>query len=99
MSRHASGISISSLPKTIKDAILVARHLGVNLLWVDSLCIVQDDPQELDLEISSMSAYYRNSLVTISAAAAESCAKGFLGQAERSDFSPSGFFELSLSDS
>ncbi|KAK0627910.1 heterokaryon incompatibility protein-domain-containing protein [Immersiella caudata] len=99
MSRHVSGISISSLPETIKDAIRVARHLGVNLLWVDSLCIVQDDPQELDLEMASMSAYYRDALITISAAAADSCTKGFLGRAERSDFTPSRFFELPVADS
>lgn len=29
--------------KTIRDAIHVVRHLKVNLPWVDSLCIMQDD--------------------------------------------------------
>ena len=99
MAQHASGIPISSLPKTIKDAIEVSRHLEVNLLWVDSLCIVQDDPQELDREIANMSAYYRNALITISAAVAGNCAEGFLGQGKHSNLAPVGFFELSLTDS
>lgn len=31
------------LPKTFKDAVLVTRALKVRYLWIDSLCIVQDD--------------------------------------------------------
>ncbi len=79
LARHStSGIEISTLPKTIRDAIQVTRHLQVNLLWVDSLCIVQDDADELAREIANMSSYYGNSLLTISASAAKSAAEGFL---------------------
>lgn len=83
--QHKSGITIAPLPKTIRDAIQVARYLGVDLLWVDSLCIIQDDIEELAREIANMSSYYGNSLITISAAAAPSCEAGFLGPNPRTN--------------
>ena len=97
MSRHGSGIPIASLPKTIQDAITVTRHIGMNLLWVDSLCITQDDPEELDLEIANMAAYYKNSQLTIVAAIARSCSQGFLEA--NSSLSSEGFeFPFSSGD-
>jgi hypothetical protein len=36
-------IEFESLPKTFQDAITVARKLGVPYVWIDSLCIIQDD--------------------------------------------------------
>jgi hypothetical protein len=76
---HEAGIPIGSLPKTIRDAIDIARLVGVSLLWVDSLCIVQDDTQELVQEIANMAAYYGNSLLTLCVASAPTCDEGFLG--------------------
>lgn len=40
---HMSGITISSLPRSFRDAINVCLHLGIQYLWIDCLCIVQDD--------------------------------------------------------
>ena len=40
---HMSGIAISSLPRSFRDAISVCLHLDIKYLWVDCLCIVQDD--------------------------------------------------------
>lgn len=37
------GIDWEALPKTLKDAVKVTRALGVDYLWIDSLCIIQDD--------------------------------------------------------
>jgi Heterokaryon incompatibility protein (HET) len=36
-------LDIKSLPYTIQDAIIVTRKIGESHLWVDSLCIIQDD--------------------------------------------------------
>lgn len=75
---EADGIPLRLLPKTIKDAIHLTRELNIDLLWVDSLCLVQDDKKELAKEIAQMHHYYSNSCITISAAAASSCSQGFL---------------------
>lgn len=39
-----TGISFAKLPKSFQDAIRLSRFLGVNYLWIDSLCIIQDSP-------------------------------------------------------
>ncbi|KAH7067753.1 heterokaryon incompatibility protein-domain-containing protein [Paraphoma chrysanthemicola] len=72
------GISVTLLPKTIIDAIKVAFGLGISWIWIDSLCIRQDDTTEKATEIAQMHQVYRNSSVTISATRADSCRQGFL---------------------
>ncbi|KAM7213882.1 Heterokaryon incompatibility protein (HET) domain containing protein, partial [Rhypophila decipiens] len=76
--RHECAILMTMLPRTIQGAILFTRLMGVDLLWVDSMCIVQDDPDEVATEIAKMASYYGNSLFTLSVAAAQNCNEGFL---------------------
>ncbi|KAK3366180.1 heterokaryon incompatibility protein-domain-containing protein [Lasiosphaeria ovina] len=56
------------LPRTIRDAMDVVRGLGLRYLWVDALCIVQDDADDRDKEISRMDAIYEGSVFTLVAA-------------------------------
>lgn len=61
------GISTSFLPKTFEDAIQITRRLGVKYIWIDCLCIIQDDQQDWEREASDMARIYRDSYFTISA--------------------------------
>ncbi|KAI3559243.1 hypothetical protein CABS03_07562 [Colletotrichum abscissum] len=63
------GVSIPEnlLPKTFRHAIRLVRSLGISYLWIDSLCIVQDDQAEWELEASRMGDFYAGSLITIAA--------------------------------
>jgi hypothetical protein len=61
------GIHWSSLPRTFQDAATVVLNLGLNLLWIDSLCIIQDDDMDWRREAASMSQIYQNAFITISA--------------------------------
>lgn len=63
-------IPISELSQTFRDAIEITRQLGVQFLWIDSLCIIQDDPKDWELEASKMGAVYRGSHINIAASAA-----------------------------
>jgi DNA gyrase inhibitor GyrI len=63
-----NGTSIDTLPKTFQDAITITQRLGIKYLWIDCLCIFQDDPTDWEKEASRMSTVYRNAYVTISAA-------------------------------
>src|SRR6187402_2210908 len=69
----SEGIEVYKLPKTFQDAIYVARHLNprVQYLWIDSLCIVQDDARDWARESVQMYQIYRNSYCNISATGAK----------------------------
>ncbi|KAF8884196.1 heterokaryon incompatibility protein-domain-containing protein [Gymnopilus junonius] len=61
----------NTMPKTIRDAIQVVRELGLRYLWVDSLCIIQDDigPGGSKMSaISKMDLVYGAAYLTITAA-------------------------------
>jgi hypothetical protein len=66
------GLDASILPATISDAILLVRQLGERYLWIDSLCIVQDDPSDKAVQIGVMELIYGSSEFTIFATAGTS---------------------------
>jgi hypothetical protein len=53
----------------ILDAISLTRDIGEQYIWIDSLCIVQDDSTSKQEAISKMDVVYENALMTIIAAA------------------------------
>ncbi|KAL2671305.1 hypothetical protein Neosp_013885 [[Neocosmospora] mangrovei] len=57
-----------SLPKTVQDAITVVRELGLGYLWVDALCIIQDDMVDKHQQLASMSQIYQQATLSICAA-------------------------------
>jgi hypothetical protein len=66
-------------PATILDAMKVVEALGYRYLWVDSLCITQDDPIETQLQIQEMASIYSNAVICIVAAAGLSPRTGLPG--------------------
>lgn len=77
-STYERGIELSILPKTIQDAIYVTHMLGFRFLWVDTLCIVQDDDVDRRHELGHMHNIYRYARLSIIAASAERVSEGFL---------------------
>ncbi|KAF2099956.1 HET-domain-containing protein [Rhizodiscina lignyota] len=73
-----SHIDSASLPKTVLDALHTTRNLGLQYLWVDALCIIQDLEADKNHEIARMDEIYHSAYVTICAASASSCRAGFL---------------------
>ncbi|KAH7418960.1 heterokaryon incompatibility protein-domain-containing protein [Cadophora sp. MPI-SDFR-AT-0126] len=76
--RHQIGIDFDDLPPTLRDAVLTTHKLGLQYLWVDALCIIQDDERDKSSEIDMMSYVYTSAIVTIAASRAESVQEGFL---------------------
>lgn len=58
-----------SLTKVIKDAIEVCVQTGIPYLWVDAICIIQDDAAGKMRQIQNMDAIYSGAYITIVAAA------------------------------
>lgn len=71
-------IDPNELPKTLADAIEVTRQLGYQYLWIDSLCIIQDDEEDKPREISRMRQIFTYAIVVIVAASASNSNEGFL---------------------
>jgi hypothetical protein len=78
LQERLSSILLKILPNSIKDAIEVTRRLGLRYIWVDALCIVQDDDKEQMRELGKMSEIYKGAFITISAARAARSNEGFL---------------------
>ncbi|KAI1077223.1 HET-domain-containing protein [Whalleya microplaca] len=66
------------MPQNFADSALVCVRLGILYLWIDSLCIIQDSPEDWRHESGLMHLVYRNAIVTIVATSATSCQDGFL---------------------
>lgn len=66
LQQRRQGIPLSTLPPTFRDAIAFTRRLGYRYIWIDSLCIVQDDSDDWEQEASKMGLYYENSVLTLS---------------------------------
>ena len=64
------GISLKDMPQTFQDAVKVTRQLGLRYLWIDSLCIIQNDPEDWERQSSLMGQIYYRATFTIMAAVA-----------------------------
>ncbi|KAF2503056.1 HET-domain-containing protein [Lophium mytilinum] len=67
------------LPRTISDAIVLCRLLNESHLWVDSLCIIEEEGDEKESQIMHMDSIYRRADLTIIAAAGPDCSSGLPG--------------------
>ncbi|EJT79095.1 hypothetical protein GGTG_04184 [Gaeumannomyces tritici R3-111a-1] len=72
------GIPFSSLPPAFRDAAILARHLGVRYLWIDSLCIFQDDAADWESQVPYMGNIYGGGLVNIAIVDEESYREGWV---------------------
>jgi hypothetical protein len=69
-SARKEGIPWNELTKTFKDAMEITWKLQKQYIWIDSLCIVQDDSSDLEVHCASMSQVYSNAVCTIAATGA-----------------------------
>ena len=65
----------NSLTKHI--TITITRKLGFDYLWIDSLCIVQDDIEDWKHESASMEGVYTSAYCTVAATSAVVAAWAF----------------------
>lgn len=77
LQEHLAGISVLELPATIRDAIKLCQALDIQYLWVDSLCIVQDDSEDWRHEAAEMASIYGRSALTITTPQNSHCYESF----------------------
>lgn len=61
-------INFAELPATFQDAVTITQELGLAYVWIDSLCIVQDDKTDWEQEAARMGAVYSRAFIVISGA-------------------------------
>jgi hypothetical protein len=71
ISQRKTSINFKELSKTFQDAVVVTRTMAVRYLWIDSLCICQDDLRDWEREAAKMASVYSNAYLTISATGAK----------------------------
>ncbi|TVY55085.1 hypothetical protein LCER1_G002847 [Lachnellula cervina] len=74
------GMPLDEMPQTFQDAVVATRILGIQYLWIDALCIIQDDLEDKKKEIPKMTSIYKNATVTLSAIQAANSRTGFLSR-------------------
>jgi len=72
-----SGIQCQQLSRTFQHAIHTTRDLGFRYLWIDSLCIVQDSPDDWSEEASKMQDVYKSTICNIAATGGSDSKAGF----------------------
>ena len=70
LNAHMEEIPYQSLPRTFKNVITIAQAMKVLYVWIDSICIVQDDSEDWQTEAAKMHKIYRGAKLTISATSA-----------------------------
>lgn len=76
--KFRQNIKPTDLPATFKDAVRLTRLLGVRYLWIDSLCIIQDDDEDWHAKSREMEDVYWNAYCVIAASRARGNSDGFL---------------------
>lgn len=62
------GLSSTTVPRLISDVMDFVARIGERYLWIDTACIVQDDPLDKQRQLPNISSIYTHAKFTIVAA-------------------------------
>lgn len=78
LKKFENEIPYNQMPRTFQDAVKLTRLLGMRYLWIDALCIIQDDREDWRREFANMCSIYENAAFSISALAPTDSSSGLL---------------------
>lgn len=70
--RLKCGFQKEDLPIAFQEAALVARFLNIDFIWIDSLCIIQDDVDDWEEQAAQMGQIFEFAAITIAASLSSS---------------------------
>ncbi|KAL9069949.1 MAG: hypothetical protein Q9157_005991 [Trypethelium eluteriae] len=76
LERSVGGFQYTNVPYTVQDAIRHTQTFGYQYLWVDSICIVQDDSEEVSSQLDQMCDIYGGAELTLVAAQGKDASHG-----------------------
>lgn len=83
-------IDEDGMPRVLQDSIKVTRALGLRYLWMDTVCLIQDDKDDMGKEIPKMGDYYANAYFTIAASSSKDSTVPFVSR-RNSYYTPDWF--------
>ncbi|KAI0177081.1 heterokaryon incompatibility protein-domain-containing protein [Pestalotiopsis sp. NC0098] len=86
LEQHKSQVPWSHLSQTFRDACTLCLFLDIEYIWIDSLCIVQDDSSDWAHEAAIMCRVYEESDFTIAASSAANSSQGLFGVRSNVEF-------------
>jgi hypothetical protein len=81
LGQRCKGLPYEMMTSAIKDAVALTRAIGLRYVWVDALCIIQDDTDDWLRESSQMNLVYRHAFVTFCGLNSDSCHETLLQRA------------------
>lgn len=78
LASRMDGIDLQSMPRTFQDSINITRSLGIRYIWIDSLCIIQNDKQDWEEQSALMADIYARCYLNIAATRAAGGHEGVL---------------------
>jgi hypothetical protein len=78
LAEHYQKIAMTSTTRLVQDAVKLARAISIRYLWIDALCIVQDDNDDWNRESAQMGLIYTNAYIAFCTPTVSSCLEGFL---------------------
>ncbi|KAI1451623.1 HET-domain-containing protein [Annulohypoxylon moriforme] len=79
LNNRIAGFKPDETSPIMQDAIEACRGLGIPYIWIDAVCIIQDDREDWEREAAQMTDVYQNACLTICTPTSTSCHEGFLG--------------------
>lgn len=73
-------IPFGKLSNTFKDVAKLAQGLGVKYIWIDSICIIQDDKDDWQIEAAKMASIYEGAHIVVAATGSINGDIGFLNK-------------------
>jgi hypothetical protein len=67
LASFTTAIPVAKLPKTLTDALAITKALALSYVWIDALCIIQDDHNDWLTESAKMRSIYGGSRINIAA--------------------------------
>jgi hypothetical protein len=82
LGQRIRGLHHHELPASFRDAIEITTKLGIEYLWIDSLCIIQDSQEDWAEQSAKMADIYGKSFLTIAASRSPNSHAGIFSSRE-----------------
>jgi hypothetical protein len=81
-------MDLENMPQTFKDAIQTTQRLGIHYLWIDALCLLQQDADEWLRESPLMHEVYGNATLSLAAVSSMNNEQGLYRKRSKSGAPP-----------